>query len=105
MFEPDNLLALLKARKLAINNFWTFCAEASNTEDLTVLLGAMLRDWIDFVFVPSPASFAIYADHDEYLTIYVPTSSGLDQLVTRLEVVGFGFEDYVRPSNGGGIWR
>jgi len=104
VFEPDNFLELLKAREVPIENYWTFCAEASNTEDVAVLLDAMLNDWIDFVFVPSPASFAFYADHDEYLTIYVPTSSGLDQLVTRLELVGFGFEDYVRPS-AGDIWR
>jgi len=105
VFEPDNFLELLKARELAIGNYWTFYAEASNTDDLTVLLDAMLNDWIDFVFVPSPESFAIYADHDEFLTLYVPTSSGLDQLVTRLEQVGFSFEDYLRPSRGNKIWR
>jgi hypothetical protein len=104
VFEPDNFLELLKARELPIENYWTFCAEASNTEDVAALLDAMLNDWIDFVFLPSPTSFAIYADHDEYLTIYVPTSLGLDQLVTRLELFGFGFEDYVRPS-AGDIWR
>ena len=105
VFEPDNLLELLKARELPTENYWTFCAEASNTEDAAVLLDAMLNDWIDFVFVPSPESFAIYADHDEFLTLYVPTSSGLDQLVTQLEMVGFSFEDYVRPSGGNDIWR
>lgn len=105
VFEPDRFLELLKARELAIENYWTFCTEASNTEDVTVLLDAMLNDWIDFVFVPSPESFAIYADHDEFLTLYVPTSPGLDQLVTRLELVGFSFNDYVRPSGGNNIWR
>jgi hypothetical protein len=104
VFEPDNFLELLKERELPIENYWTFSAEASNTEDVALLLDAMLNDWIDFVFVPSPTSFAIYADHDEYLTIYVPTASGLDELATRLELVGFCFEDYVRPSTGE-IWR
>jgi len=105
VFEPDSFLELLKARELAIENYWTFCAEASNIEDVTLLLDALLNDSIDFVFVPLPESFAIYADHDEFLTLYVPTSSGLDHLVTRLELVGFGFEDYVRPSGGNNIWR
>jgi hypothetical protein len=105
VFEPDSFLEILKARELAIENYWTFCVQASNTEDVAVLLDAMLNDWIDFVFVPSPESFAIYADHDEYLTLYAPTSSGLDQLVTRLELVGFSFEDYIRPSGGNNIWR
>ncbi len=104
VFEPDNFLELLKARELSIENYWTFCAEASNKKDVAVLLDAVLNDWIDFVFVPSPTSFAVYADHDEFLTIYVPTSSGLDQVVARLELVGFVFQDYVRPS-AGDIWR
>jgi hypothetical protein len=106
VFEPDNFLELLKARELSIENYWTFCAEASSSEDVAVLLDAMLNDWIDFVFVPSPESFAIYADHDEFLTLYVPTASGLNQLVTRLALVGFSFEDwYVRPSGGNNLWR
>jgi hypothetical protein len=98
VFEPDNFLELLKARALAIENYWRFCAEASNSEDVAALLDAMLHDWIDFVFVPSPASFAIYADHDEYLTIYVPTSPALDRLTSELPMLGFHFNDYVRPS-------
>lgn len=106
VFEPDNILELLKARGLALENHWTFCIEATSTEDLAALLGAMLNDWIDFVFVPSPSSFAIYADHDEFLTLYVPDSSALDNLIARLKLAGFGFEDgYVRPSGGDGIWR
>ena len=106
VFEPDSFLELLKARNLAIENYWTFCAEASNSEDVAVLLDAMLDDWIDFVFVPSPASFAIYADHDEFLTLYVPGSSALDHLSDQLRLAGFGFEDwYVRPSGGDGLWR
>jgi len=65
----------------------------------------MLTDWIDFVFVPSPASFAVYADHDEYLTLYTPSQSDLDLLVTDIEAHGFSFvPDYVRPSMGQ-IWR
>jgi hypothetical protein len=100
VFEPDNVLELLKGREPPIENFWTFCVEASETKHVEAVLTAMLGDWIDFVFVPSPASFAIYADHDEYLTFYIPNSLGLDHLITRLEVEGFSFEDYVRPSEG-----
>jgi hypothetical protein len=106
VFEPYNFLKLLNARELSIENYWTFCAEASSSEDVAVLLDAMLNDWIDFVFLTSPESFAIYADHDEFLTLYVPTSSELSQLVTRLALVGFSFKDwYVRPSGGNNIWR
>lgn len=106
VFEPDSFLELLKARNLAIENYWTFCAEASSSEDVPMLLDAMLSDWIDFVFVPSPTSFAIYVDHDEFLTLYVPSSSALDHLSDQLKLGGFGFEDwYIRPSGGDGSWR
>lgn len=106
VFEPRNVLAVLKAREIALEDHWTFCAVASSAQDVAVLLDAMLNDWIDFVFVPSPSSFAIYADHDEYLTLYVPISSELDRLVARLELAGFDFvADYVRPSGGDDSWR
>ena len=106
VFEPDSFLELLKARNLEIENYWTFCVEASNREDVAVLLDAMLSDWIDFAFVPSPTSFAIYADHDDFLTLYVPSLSALDHLIDQLKLAGFGFEDwYVRPSGGDGLWR
>jgi hypothetical protein len=106
VFEPDNFLELVKTRGLTLENYWTFCAEASSTEDVAALLGAMLDDWIDFVFVPAPVDFAIYADHDEFLTLYAPSSSRLDHLITQLKVAGFAFVDhYVRPSGGDGIWR
>lgn len=106
VFDPDNFLELVNARGLALENPWTFCAEATGAEDVAALLGAMLDDWIDFAFVPLPASFAIYADHDEFLTLYVSSSSELDRLTARLKLAGFGFEDwYSRPSGGDGVWR
>jgi hypothetical protein len=105
VFEPDNLMDLLKGHEVIIENRWSFCIEASKAEGVSALLGTMLNDWIDFVFVPSPAAFAIYADHDEYLTIYTPTTQQLNHLIDRLELEGFSFiGDYMRPSEGA-IWR
>jgi hypothetical protein len=105
VFEPDNVLGLLRSRNIDVENRWSFCIEASETDDVSASLDAMLNDWIDFVFVPSPASFAIYADHDEYLTIYAPSAEELNRLIAELELRGFSFvADYVRPSEGS-IWR
>lgn len=105
VFQPDNVLGLLAKRELRPEDHWGFCVSASGASDAAALLAAMLTDWIDFVFVPSPASFAVYADHDEYLTLYTPSQSDLDLLVTDIEAHGFSFvPDYVRPSMGQ-IWR
>lgn len=98
VFEPRNVLELMADRELSLHEHWSFCASVSGAEDVQELLAAMLSDWIDFAFVPSPATFALYADHDDHLTIYVPTQSGLDRVVACLEAKGFSFvEDYARP--------
>jgi hypothetical protein len=99
VFEPDNVLKFLRDRDLSLDDSWRFCASAQGEEDVQAMLAAMLSDWIDFAFVPVPETFAIYVDHDEYLTIYVPTEPVLDQVVAHLEPKGFVFvEDYIRPS-------
>lgn len=105
VFEPDNVLEFVKSRGLALENIWTFGIEAEGMADVAALLHATLDDWIDFVFVPHPASFAIYADHDEYLTLYLPSGPDLNSVASQLELAGFKFvDDYVRPSKGE-IWR
>lgn len=105
VFEPHNVLDLMKRLEVGVEDYWSFNIEVSKAEDVSALLNAMLNDWIDFVFVSSPLTFAIYADHDEYLTIYVPTTKQLNHLAEQLELEGFNFVgDYVRPSMGE-IWR
>jgi hypothetical protein len=105
VFEPDSVLGLLNSRNIEVENHWCFCIEASETDDVSASLDAMLNDWIDFVFVPSPETFAIYADHDEYLTLYAPSAEELLRLIAELELRRFSFvADYVRPSEGS-IWR
>jgi hypothetical protein len=99
VFEPDNVLKFLADRELRLDDYWSLSALATGVEDVQTLLAAMLSDWIDFAFVPSPPIFAMYADHDEYLTIYVPSESGLRDFVHHLEAKGFRFvDDYVRPT-------
>jgi hypothetical protein len=39
-------------------------------KEIAPLLEAALGDWVDFLFVPVPKPFAIYADHDDYITLY-----------------------------------
>jgi len=70
VFEPDHVVELLNPRGIFHENLWEFTMNATGVEDVTALLDATLNDWIDFTFVPTPASFAIYADHDEYLIVF-----------------------------------
>jgi hypothetical protein len=61
------------------------------------LLEAALSDWIDFIFVPTPKPFVIYADHDEFTTFYANTKSNLNPVVEALSARGFKrVQDYER---------
>jgi hypothetical protein len=101
VFEPDHVVELLNPRGIFLENLWEFTLNATGVEDVTALLDATLNDWIDFTFVPTPASFAIYADHDEYLTLYCPDKGSIETLRLRIENAEFEFvKDYTRPSDG-----
>jgi hypothetical protein len=53
------------------------------------LLHTAFTDWFDFLFVPTPKPFVIYADHDEYTTFYANTRSNLRRLVETLSAQRF----------------
>ena len=64
-----------------------------------------MGDWVDFVFVASPAIFAIYADHGEYTKFYTLDEETLKNLATDLTRSGFeAVLDYARGSSGD-KWR
>jgi len=89
VFEPKTLNALLAANPAAneLNRDWSIHAEGK--VQVRELLQATLSDWIDFLFVPTPKPFVIYADHDEYTTFYANTKSNLNRVVQALLVKGF----------------
>lgn len=53
------------------------------------MLEAALGDPIDFLFVPVPQSFAIYADHDEFTTFYFSGKETESLVTERLCATGF----------------
>jgi hypothetical protein len=64
-----------------------------------------LGDLVDFVFVPSPEVIAIYADHDEYTTLYTRDDSTLRSVSSNLETARFeAVPDYTRGSASNN-WR
>ena len=62
---------------------------AVGRQEIEELLHATLSDWVDFLFVPAPKTFVIYADHDEYTTFYANSRSNLNRVTESLLTQGF----------------
>jgi len=89
VFEPKKLNALLAKYSLPVQARRDWSMVASGREEAAELLEAALSDWVDFVFIPEPKPFAIYADHDEYVTFFASTKSNLNSVADPLSAQGF----------------
>ena len=70
---------------------------AETAAELQPLLTSALESWVDFLFVPSPRPFVLYADHDEFVTFFANTRSNLNKVAHSLKTEGFtAVEDYKR---------
>jgi hypothetical protein len=88
VFTPNSLIALTsKLSPLPLSRESSITAETPQEAEL--LLKAALKDWTDFIFVPTPKPFVIYADHDEYITFYANNKSQLNQIIKPLESHGY----------------
>ena len=97
VFEPKHLIGLLSDHLLPPQYGHEWCIEAESQSEVEDLLEAALGDWVDFVFVPAPKPFVIYADHDEYTTFYANTKANLNRVVQSLKEEGFvSVPDYER---------
>jgi len=70
--------------------------EAQGATEARELLQAVLSEWIDFLVVPTPKQFVIYADHDEYITFLAHRKGQLSGVVTALTAAKFRAVEYVR---------
>lgn len=97
VFEPKNLKALLAANSLPTQYGQDWSIEVEGKQQVRGLLVAALSDWVDFVFVPTPKPFVIYADHDELTTFFANTKSNLNLVAQSLLAKGFTqIHDYQR---------
>jgi hypothetical protein len=97
IFDPRNLLALLAKHSLPPQYGRDWSITVDTRHDAQSLLEAALSDWVDFIFVPTPKPFVVYADHDEYTTFYANTKSNLNRVTEALSKQGFErIEDYER---------
>ena len=97
VFEPKHLIELLTNYSLPLRYGCGVSLTANGRQEVEPLLLSVFNDWVDFIFVPEPESFAIYADHDEYTTLFAHTRSNLDGVVKALADGGFEMiPDYQR---------
>ena len=97
VFDPKHLLRLLAEYSLPPEYGREWSITAVGEREVGELLQSALSDWIDFFFVPMPKPFVMYADHDEYTTIYANTRSNLNRVIARLSEQGFErIQDYQR---------
>ena len=97
VFEPTDLISLLESHSIRPEYRHGLCLIAEAQSEVEQLLRTVLSEWIDFLFVPQPESFAIFADHDEYSTFYAHNRANLDRLASALSEQGFkAVTDYER---------
>jgi hypothetical protein len=97
VFEPENLITLLRNHSISAPCRRGTSLGAVGQEEIVSLLGAAFGDGVDFIFTPEPKPFVIFADHDEYATFFANTRSNLNRVVKDLSAGGFKtVRDYER---------
>jgi hypothetical protein len=101
VFEPECLLELMATHSIHVANYWHMNLSVEGQKPIAEFLEAALGDPVDFVFLPVPEFFAIYADHDGYTTFYCKDQSVLTNLVSELVQAGSEpIRDYIRGRSG-----
>jgi hypothetical protein len=97
VFEPRNIKTLLEQHSLRPANVNRLAIEADGPEEVEALLRASFSDSVDFLFIPQPKPFVVYADHDEYTTFFSHTRANLNLVVHAVSREGFKtIEGYTR---------
>jgi len=97
VFPPKHLDSLLSSHQLPLEYGSGWTIEATGAKECVELLEATLADWLDFFFLPQPKRFLMYADHDEYTTLFAARKGSLSRLTTALTAAGVEeIPDYAR---------
>jgi hypothetical protein len=93
VFTPKHLERLLTDRNLppTYGRDWTIAAEGQ--QEIVALLEAALSDSLDFYFTPIPKRYHLFADHDEYTTVFGATKGQVAKVATALVDAGFSRVD------------
>jgi len=74
VFEPKHFFAMLGRHPLPPHGLNKTSITALGPQEAGALLVAALGDDVDFLFVPVPRPFLVFADHHDYATIYAQYS-------------------------------
>src|SRR5262249_41441496 len=88
VFEPKHWINLLTHHSLPAKYGKGMGLIATGESEIQELLRAAFSDPVDFIFVPSPKRFVIYADHDEFTTFYANTTSQTNRIAEGLSTLG-----------------
>jgi hypothetical protein len=89
VFEPKHWIDQLIRHSLPPQYQKGTSVTAVGEPEIEELLHAVFSDCVDFLFVPVPKTFVIYADHDEYTTFYANARSSLNRVTEPLLTQGF----------------
>jgi hypothetical protein len=99
IFEPKYELVPLN-EKYSLPPGWhgggDLTIDAEGPAEARELLQAVLSEWIDFLFVPTPKRFVIYADHDEYITFFAHRKGQLNAVAEALTAARYRAVEYTR---------
>jgi hypothetical protein len=96
VFEPKEWLDVLKRYSLKPTYDSGVAVRCEGAQESRELLGAAFTGWIDFLYVPKPKQFVIYADHDEYTTFYTNTKANLNRLAEAMTELSVSDVVYTR---------
>ncbi len=92
VFEPTNLLRLCPSE----DGWFNQLIEAQGRDESLQLLTAALSDWVGFILGTEPATLLVYADHDEYVTVFPRDNAVLARLTATLDGAVYKRVDYLR---------
>jgi hypothetical protein len=89
VFTPRHLEKLLATHHLPVTCGRDWTITAAGQEQVASLLVAAWSDAIDFYFAPTPKRYHLFADHDEYTTIFGATKGQVAKVATALAEARF----------------
>lgn len=88
VFEPKHLRQVLAMHAIKDEPVSGMAITASGPEELHSLLIGTFSDWLDFYFTPRPGPFTVYADHDEYTTVFASRKFPISKIATAMALAG-----------------
>ncbi|HWR15624.1 MAG TPA: hypothetical protein VN577_12400 [Terriglobales bacterium] len=87
VFEPEHLKTLIGSNEMHLEHDVTI--EVEGRDALIQVLEAAMKDIGDFLFVPRPKRFVLYADRNQRATFFSQSAASLNKMSEFLSNEGF----------------